>query len=106
VAEAYRVLVRGGIFLYPADRRPGYEQGRLRLLYEAAPVAFVIEQAGGLASTGRQRILDLIPTSLHQRVPLIFGSADKVRRVIRLHESPDLDAERSPLFGERGLFRT
>ncbi len=106
VAEAYRVLVRGGIFLYPADRRPGYEQGRLRLLYEAAPVAFVIEQAGGLASTGRQRILDLIPTSLHQRVPLIFGSADKVRRVIRLHESPDLDAERSPLFAERGLFRT
>ena len=106
VAEAYRVLVRGGIFLYPADRRPGYEQGRLRLLYEAAPVAFVIEQAGGMASTGRERILDLIPTSLHQRVPFIFGSADKVRRVIRLHNSPDLDAERSPLFAERGLFRT
>jgi fructose-1,6-bisphosphatase len=78
----------------------------LRLLYEAAPVALVIEQAGGMASTGRERILDLVPTSLHQRVPLIFGSADKVKRVVRLHESPDLDAERSPLFAQRGLFRT
>jgi fructose-1,6-bisphosphatase I len=106
VAEAYRVLARGGIFLYPADRRQGYEHGRLRLLYEAAPVALVIEQAGGMASTGRERILDLVPTSLHQRVPLIFGSADKVKRVVRLHESPDLDAERSPLFAQRGLFRT
>lgn len=106
VAEAYRILTRGGIFLYPADGRKGYENGRLRLLYEAAPIAFLIEQAGGLASTGRNPILDLVPTSLHQRVPLIFGSADKVRRLNKLHEGPELDAERSPLFVTRGLFRT
>jgi fructose-1,6-bisphosphatase I len=106
VAEAFRILARGGIFLYPADKRQGYENGRLRLLYEAAPIAFVIEQAGGLASTGRGRILDLVATSLHQRVPLIFGSEEKVRRLERLHEEPLLDAERSPLFARRGLFRT
>jgi fructose-1,6-bisphosphatase I len=106
VAEAFRILARGGIFLYPADARKGYENGRLRLLYEAAPMAFVMEQAGGMASTGRQRILDLTATSLHQRTPLIFGSADKVQRVVRLHEDPDLDSERSPLFAARGLFRT
>ena len=106
VAEAYRILARGGIFLYPADARKGYENGRLRLLYEAAPIAFVMEQAGGMASTGRARILDLEATSLHQRVPLIFGSTDKVTRLNLLHESPELDAERSPLFAERGLFRT
>ena len=106
VAEAFRILARGGIFLYPADARKGYENGRLRLLYEAAPMAFVMEQAGGMASTGRERILDLAAMSLHQRTPLIFGSADKVRRVVRLHEDPNLDAERSPLFAARGLFRT
>ncbi|MBS0279405.1 MAG: class 1 fructose-bisphosphatase, partial [Proteobacteria bacterium] len=104
VAEAFRILARGGIFLYPADARKGYENGRLRLLYEAAPMAFVMEQAGGMASTGRERILDLVPTSLHQRVPLIFGAADKVQRVARLHEDPHLDAERAPLFASRGLF--
>jgi len=106
VAETFRILARGGVFLYPADGRKGYENGRLRLLYEAAPIAFVMEQAGGMASTGRARILDLEATSLHQRVPLIFGSADKVTRLNRLHESPDLDARPSPLFAERGLFRT
>jgi fructose-1,6-bisphosphatase I len=106
VAEAFRILARGGVFLYPADQRKGYENGRLRLLYEAAPIAFVMEQAGGMASTGRARILDLEAKSLHQRVPLIFGSTDKVMRLNRLHESPDIDVERSPLFTERGLFRT
>lgn len=106
VAEAFRILARGGIFLYPSDERPGYQNGRLRLLYEAAPIAMVMEQAGGMASTGRTRILDLVATSLHQRVPLIFGSADKVKQVDRLHEDPHLDAERSPLFRTRGLFRT
>lgn len=106
VAEAFRILARGGVFLYPSDARPGYESGRLRLLYEAAPIAFVIEQAGGMASTGRARILDLAATSLHQRVPLIFGSADKVKRIDRLHETPDIDADRSPLFARRGLFRS
>ena len=103
VAEAFRILQRGGIFLYPADSRPGYQHGRLRLLYEAAPIAFLVEQAGGMASTGRTRILDLIPASLHQRVPLIFGASDKVRRLDKLHLEPESFVE--PLFAERGLFR-
>lgn len=106
VAEAFRILTRGGIFLYPADARPGYENGRLRLLYEAAPIAFIVEQAGGMASTGRTRILDVVPNSLHQRIPLIFGAADKVNRLNRLHQEPHADADRSPLFGHRGLFRS
>jgi fructose-1,6-bisphosphatase I len=105
VAEAYRILVRGGIFLYPSDSRPGYENGRLRLLYEAAPIAMIMEAAGGLASTGRERILDLSAKAPHQRVPLIFGAANKVERLERLHDGAEPDAERSPLFGRRGLFR-
>jgi fructose-1,6-bisphosphatase I len=106
VAEAYRILTRGGIFLYPADAREGYGEGRLRLVYEANPMAFIMEQAGGEASTGRQRILDLAPGALHQRVPLIMGSRDKVRRLERLHMSPDIKSEKNaPLFAHRGLFR-
>jgi fructose-1,6-bisphosphatase I len=106
VAEAYRILTRGGIFLYPADAREGYGEGRLRLVYEANPMAFIMEQAGGEASTGRKRILDLVPGALHQRVPLIMGSRDKVRRLERLHMSPDIKSEKNaPLFAHRGLFR-
>jgi fructose-1,6-bisphosphatase I len=106
VAEAYRILTRGGIFLYPADAREGYRDGRLRLVYEANPMAFIMEQAGGAASTGRQRILDLTPGTLHQRVPLIMGSRNKVRRLDRLHMSPEITSERdAPLFARRGLFR-
>ena len=74
-------LMRGGIFLYPSDDRPGYEDGRLRLLYEANPVAFIIEQAGGMATDGQTRILDLDLGSLHARVPLVFGSAGPVSTV-------------------------
>jgi fructose-1,6-bisphosphatase I len=106
VAEAYRILTRGGIFLYPADAREGYGEGRLRLVYEANPMAFIMEQAGGAASTGRKRILDLVPSALHQRVPLIMGSRDRVRRLDRLHMSPDIVFEKNaPLFAHRGLFR-
>jgi len=104
VAEAFRILGRGGIFLYPADRRPGYEHGRLRLVYEAQPIALVVEQAGGAASDGFTRILDLVPRHLHQRTPLIFGSRDKVERVERYNADPPSTSERSPLFGRRGLF--
>src|SRR3546814_5840330 len=71
VAEAHRILKRGGIFLYPADARPGYDAGRLRLVYECAPIAFVIERAGGRATDGIDPILDMIPHTLHQRVPLV-----------------------------------
>jgi len=106
VAEAHRVLARGGVYLYPGDLRHGYRHGRLRLIYEANPVAWLIEQAGGAASTGICRILDIVPERIHQRVPLIFGSRDEVERLDRYHRDPYPLGERSPLFGRRGLFRS
>jgi fructose-1,6-bisphosphatase I len=105
VADAYRILVRGGVFLYPADRRKGYESGRLRHLYEANPIAFLIEQAGGQATDGINRILDITPKSLHGRIPLVFGSSDKVNRVRRYHVDFNVRSDESPLFGSRGLLR-
>ena len=105
VAECHRILVRGGVFLYPADKREGYEHGRLRLLYEASPIAFLVEQAGGFASTGDQRILELIPKGLHQRVPLIFGSCREVARIEDYYAGRNMTAARSALFSNRGLFR-
>ncbi|WFE76508.1 class 1 fructose-bisphosphatase [Roseinatronobacter sp. S2] len=78
VGDLHRVLRRGGLFLYPADARPGYERGYLRLAYEAFPIAFLIEQAGGSATDGTTPILDLCPAHLHDRVPLIFGSGSEV----------------------------
>ena len=85
VAEAYRILIRGGVFLYPSDARKGYENGRLRLLYEAHPIAFIMEQAGGAASDGRRPILDLRAETLHQRTPLIMGSRQDVERIDQFH---------------------
>jgi fructose-1,6-bisphosphatase I len=85
VAEVYRILMRGGVFLYPSDARKGYGDGRLRLLYEAHPMAFIMEQAGGAASTGRGRILDIAASAIHQRVPLIMGAAGEVRRIEAMH---------------------
>jgi fructose-1,6-bisphosphatase I len=107
VAEALRILVRGGVFLYPADARPGYREGRLRLLYEAHPMALVMEWAGGAATTGRRRILELAARSPHQRVPLIMGSVRGVRDVAAIHEGiePMFDNSDAPLFARRGLFR-
>ncbi len=104
VAELYRILVRGGVYLYPQDSRPGYEHGRLRLLYEANPIAFLLEQAGGAAIDGFHRVLDLMPASLHTRTPLIFGSKDKVERVARYYVEGS-DARIAPLFARRGLLR-
>ncbi|WP_445370695.1 class 1 fructose-bisphosphatase [Methylomonas sp. HW2-6] len=86
VAEVYRILNRGGVFLYPHDLRDPSKPGKLRLMYEANPMAFIIEQAGGLCSTGRERILDLKPNSIHQRVPLILGSKNEVERIIAYHQ--------------------
>ncbi|PLX35786.1 MAG: class 1 fructose-bisphosphatase [Hyphomicrobiales bacterium] len=106
VAEVYRIMVRGGIFLYPRDRRKGYEDGRLRLVYECNPIAFVVEHGGGHATDGEHRILEMKPTELHQRSPLVFGSVDKVDLVTRYHKEPHAIAERSPLFGNRGLLRS
>lgn len=86
VAEVYRILTRGGVFLYPADLRESSKPGRLRLLYEANPMAFIVEQAGGACSTGVDRILDIKPTHIHQRVPLILGSKKEVERIVAYHQ--------------------
>ena len=104
VAETHRILTRGGVFLYPRDDRKGYEKGRLRLLYEGAPIAFLMAQAGGGATDGADSLLGQTVTSLHVRTPLIFGSADKVARVTAYHDLPE--EETSALFGKRGLFRS
>ncbi|MGB2533827.1 MAG: class 1 fructose-bisphosphatase [Candidatus Puniceispirillum sp.] len=85
VADAWRIFRRGGVFLYPADRRDGYAQGRLRLVYEANPVAMLVEQAGGKATDGTDSILDIEPKDLHERVPFIFGSKNEVDVIIGYH---------------------
>ncbi|MBE0436017.1 MAG: class 1 fructose-bisphosphatase [Methylomicrobium sp.] len=87
VAEVFRILTRGGVFLYPYDLRDPDKPGRLRLMYEANPVAFIVEQAGGACSTGRERMLDVQPKGLHQRVPLILGSKSEVDRIFEYHQS-------------------
>jgi fructose-1,6-bisphosphatase len=109
VAEVHRILLRGGLFMYPADQREGSREGRLRLLYEANPMALLVEQAGGAASTGRARILGVAPRALHQRVPVILGSREEVERLERYHREHDQGLDReftSPLFNERSLFPT
>ncbi len=105
VCDIYRILNRGGIFLYPGDLRDGYGMGRLRLVYEANPLAMIIEQAGGGASSGRERIVDIVPEHIHQRTPIIAGSRAEVDYIERLHREPHGAGERSPLFNKRGLFR-
>jgi fructose-1,6-bisphosphatase I / sedoheptulose-1,7-bisphosphatase len=103
VAETHRILMRGGVFLYPRDTRDPLRPGKLRLLHEANPIAFLIEQAGGAASTGHRRMLEVQPLSLHQRIGLVFGSRDEVERIVRYHD--DTSHFDAPLFGSRGLFR-
>ena len=108
VAEVHRILVRGGVFMYPRDTRDPEKPGRLRLMYEASPISFLVEQAGGAASTGRARLLELLPHQLHQRVPVILGSKNEVERIVRYHWEHDKGIDRrysSPLFNERSLFR-
>jgi fructose-1,6-bisphosphatase I len=85
VADVHRILTRGGVFLYPWDRREPGKPGKLRLMYEANPMAWLIEQAGGAATDGRQRILDIVPTQLHQRVSVILGSRNEVERATAYH---------------------
>jgi fructose-1,6-bisphosphatase I len=89
VADVHRILSRGGVFLYPWDRREPGKPGKLRLMYEANPMGFLIEQAGGAATNGRQRILDLQPTQLHERVSVVLGSRHEVERVTRYHAEAD-----------------
>ena len=84
VADVYRIISRGGIFMYPADQR--YKEGRLRLMYEANPMAMVIEQAGGAATDGVRRILDIEPSALHQRIGVVLGSKNEVAQVAQYHQ--------------------
>jgi fructose-1,6-bisphosphatase I len=85
VGDIHRILCRSGIFLYPYDLKDPTKAGRLRLMYEANPMSMLIEQAGGASTTGRVRILDIEPTELHQRVPVIIGSKNEVERVTSYH---------------------
>jgi fructose-1,6-bisphosphatase I / sedoheptulose-1,7-bisphosphatase len=108
VAEVHRILIRGGVFMYPRDNKDPKKAGRLRLLYEANPMAMLIEQAGGAASTGRGRLLDVQPSELHQRIPVILGSRLEVERIEQYHKAHDAGDDQpfvSPLFNERSLFR-
>lgn len=105
VAETHRILTRGGVFLYPRDSRDPAKPGRLRLLYEANPMAFLIEQAGGAASTCRGRLLDVMPTDVHQRISLVFGAREEVARIEKHHRDNNELAHSWPLYAARGLFR-
>lgn len=109
VADVHRILMRGGVYLYPFDTKVPGRAGRLRLLYEANPVALLMEQAGGACSTGRGRMLDVQPTELHQRIPLIFGCAAEIAHIEAMHRGHDASGGvpvfETPLFNTRGLFR-
>jgi fructose-1,6-bisphosphatase I len=86
VAEVHRILVRGGVFMYPIDTKLQAKGGKLRLMYEANPMSWIVEQAGGAATTGTMRILEIVPTHLHQRVPVMMGSKSEVERIISYHQ--------------------
>mmetsp|Transcript_1896 Transcript_1896/g.5024 ORF Transcript_1896/g.5024 Transcript_1896/m.5024 type:complete len:353 (-) Transcript_1896:980-2038(-) len=91
VADVHRTLMYGGVFGYPGDAKN--PNGKLRLLYECAPMSFIVEQAGGLATTGRQRVMDIIPDTVHQRMPLVLGSKNDVQRLIDSYAKHDSAAE-------------
>ncbi|WP_329607893.1 class 1 fructose-bisphosphatase [Nocardia seriolae] len=107
VADTFHILTRGGLYMYPRDTRNPERPGRVSLLYGANPIAFIVEQAGGAAITGHERVLEVRPEELHQRVPFIFGSRNEVERIERYHREPEegpvFDAS---LFGSRSLFRS
>jgi fructose-1,6-bisphosphatase I len=86
VAEVHRILTRGGIFMYPKDNKDPSKAGKLRLMYEANPMSMIVEQAGGTSSTGRERIMEMKPNDIHQRVPVILGSKNEVERVASYHK--------------------
>jgi fructose-1,6-bisphosphatase I len=89
VADVHRIVTRGGVFYYPVDAKLAARGGKLRLMYEANPMAFIVEQAGGAATTGRQRIMDVQPSALHQRVPVFLGSRNEVDLATRYHLEAD-----------------
>lgn len=107
VAEIHRILLRGGIYLYPRDSKKPLKAGRLRLMYELNPMSMLVEQAGGKSSTGDKRVLDIVPESVHQRAPIVIGTAQEVNLVERYTQAymaGDVQKGFSPLFGERSLF--
>jgi fructose-1,6-bisphosphatase I/sedoheptulose-1,7-bisphosphatase len=107
VAEAHRILTRGGVFMYPRDTKDPSKAGRLRLMYECNPVGMLIEQAGGRASTGEAPVLEVAPTAPHQRIGFVFGSKQEVERIERYHREKTAEPNQdTPLFNSRGLFRT
>ena len=103
VAEVHRIMTRGGVFLYPRDTREPRKPGRLRLMYEAAPMALLVEQAGGRSSNGTTDLLNLVPDTLHQRVPVIMGSREEVDRIVAYHADPHENVSWQ-LFKTRSLF--
>jgi fructose-1,6-bisphosphatase I/sedoheptulose-1,7-bisphosphatase len=106
VAETHRILTRGGVFLHPRDRKDPARPDQLRLIYECNPIGYLMEQAGGRASTGEYPVLEVAPEALQQRMGFVFGSAEEVARIERYHSEPAL-AEKHlelPLFKTRGLF--
>ncbi|MBI4194460.1 MAG: class 1 fructose-bisphosphatase [Betaproteobacteria bacterium] len=105
VAEAHRILMRGGMFMYPRDNRDPGRPGRLRLLYEANPIALIVEQAGGAATTGYRRVLEVPPAELHQRTGFMFGARAEIERVEHYHRMYNEREYDAPLFSPRGLFR-
>ncbi|HEY5540652.1 MAG TPA: class 1 fructose-bisphosphatase [Coriobacteriia bacterium] len=106
VAEAHRILMRGGVFLYPRDTKDASKPGRLRLLYECNPIGWIVEQAGGCASTGEFRMLGVQPSSLHQRIGFVFGSRCEVEIIEDYYGTMQIDTDSdTPLFNVRGLFR-
>ncbi|MFZ4536385.1 class 1 fructose-bisphosphatase [Propionivibrio sp.] len=108
VADVHRILMRGGVFMYPRDTKDPDKHGYLEHIHRANPMAMIVEQAGGLASTGYERIGDLVPSSLHEQIPVILGSRDEVERIDRYHREyvsgEDIPFS-SPLFATRTLFR-
>lgn len=106
VADTFHILTRGGVYLYPRDTRNRARPGRVSLLYGANPIAFIVEQAGGAATTGHDRVMLVPPAEVHQRVPFIFGSRREVLRIERYHREPDAGPRfDSSLFGSRSLLR-
>jgi fructose-1,6-bisphosphatase len=103
VAEVHRIMTRGGVFMYPRDTREPRKPGRLRMMYEAAPMAMLVEQAGGRASNGTSDLLDLVPDTLHQRVPVILGSREEIDRIVSYHADPHENVSWQ-LFKTRSLF--
>lgn len=103
VAEVHRIMTRGGVFLYPRDTKEPRKPGRLRLMYEASPIAFLMEQAGAKAVTGTMDLLDVVPDTLHQRVPVILGSREEVELISRYYVDPNENVSLQ-LFRNRSLF--